>query len=913
MAWNVLLPRLGVTVKGLPLPGLVQCPLCQKLKLRIYHDPVFEGQWSFCESCDFHGDMIELASACWKLNIEATCRRLEESGFDLSTDLPFDRAIRHYEQNFVNVRKDADKFWKECQDYFAAAESPQLRGLQKRVGTDTSTLGNMWKHYGGEILGANHYSALDFKFHPGLNGRETSTQGSRLFKGKGWGEVLVIPFWRLPGRLTGFLCLGRKLDPETDFVYVPVREGSVYTYRFEFSQNSQDAGIGMLPAVFARQHEALGNTLTVTNDPKTALRLQLRHMKSTQTLLPLVLTYTNHSAIITNTRTLKWIPKQKVVFWSPRIDMSMMKQAYRAKAKFSLYELPESEIDGRTTHMRHHAPHEWLHIINGRSKWWYSSLRLLMQTMDENEIDQTITNLEINGPDLRAFMAGCSPELREKLEGIEKARTIARQVQYDDKTITEEPDGWYVNGSCISSAIIRIEQMLQAKDTNYYRGFIRFNGVDVPFTEQTDTLRHRLLRWANSYLEINGHAGMTYVTSWDTKAINVALLFCKPQVVTGVDSIGWDASRSQFNFPRFSLRIGGEILEDYACLFNDPKLPARELHPPMSLSRKEIQTLGEHNEETALLWGTAAAIAANVIAPAIHSDKQGLILNGAGALTIGRAAMAGLGCPIYPDQEYQTNSRKMIARYQQQTERHGWPFFLDLGANPHLTCIEDWLVGSNVRQAIVPLPWGSARIMGIRGWNILRCERKLGSMQTPQRTVSRILPGYLHHLCSNHLFVNNVSESHVENVVRDMANWFTIQCGGNGLAVLDALHYFELPETFPAYLHFMDVVFRFIHDGKLTLERRNFENEHDGESVVYEVDNEPAVWIPEAKVVDLLEKLCFATPAVLAITRSLEAAGSLVGQRTYQDKRGWLVAEAWWTKQHIEWKKRTAQIGGPTL
>jgi hypothetical protein len=671
--------------------------------------------------------------------------------------------------------------------------------------------------------------------------------------------------------------------------------------------------VALLPAIFDKPHAKLQGKLVVTNDPMMAVRLQIRHLKSNVALLPIVATYDNGTYIRTDRKVWNTVPQARITFWSPRPNLEIISQAHEAKARFADYHLPLPELESQWGIMRHHLPHEWISVVDKHSRKWEVALRRMMAGMNETEIEELILSLELTGPDLRDFIEKSREPLRSVLTNIYTSRSRARQVRYDKHVVTEEAQGWTVNGAQISSAIVRIEQLLQARSgRSYYRGVILFAGKEIPFTERTELVKAGILRWARDYLEMAGHPGMTYVTAWDKKAINVALSFHTPQVVTGVDAVGWDPDRNQFNFPKFAVRIGGEVLNDYACLFNDKNVPGRDLDPPAVMSKKESRRLSERDEETAVFWGMAGCIAANVLAPAIHCNTNGLVLDGPGAQSIGNAAAAALGCPEHGSTEYHMSNPKRLSRLGDQIGQHHWPYTLRLSKTPDLGSIESWLSGEAARQSILSMPWGAARALGIRGWTVLRCERKLGSMQIPTHSAARVLPSYLADLCTRQLFIDNLSESHVENVIRDMANWFGDQCEGDSLAVLDALPMLELPETYPVHRHFLDVVFRFIHSGRVGLERKDFEDEPDGSSVVCDA-SEPAVWIPEDSVVDQMEKMASVPPNILSIKRSLDAAGGLIGQRTYHDKRGWLVDEAWWTREHAEWKTRTAQIGGPIL
>ena len=59
--WSRLANELGIHVRTHGLPAATQCPFCQGV-LRVYRDPLLEGEWFCCSSCKRQGDMIELAA-----------------------------------------------------------------------------------------------------------------------------------------------------------------------------------------------------------------------------------------------------------------------------------------------------------------------------------------------------------------------------------------------------------------------------------------------------------------------------------------------------------------------------------------------------------------------------------------------------------------------------------------------------------------------------------------------------------------------------------------------------------------------------------------------------------------------------------------------------------------------------------
>lgn len=886
------------------LPAVVNCPLCTKRRLRIYQDSIIGGQWTHCRGCNFSGDVIELAAAAWKLSIRATIKRLDVQGVDVSLGVPLDQSITYYEQEILEPRRRMRDFWELCKQNYANADTAELRDLQRKLGTNVNLV-SLWPDPRKQVLGASTVRELEKWNYPKQAKNDempTPRGGYKRFVGARWGSLLVIPYWSLPGRLSGFLCIGRKVDPLKDFVFIQCWENVNCGIKPE-------AGLGMLPALQQPRHPALGRDVVVTDDALLAMKLQVRNAKSSGQLLPIVATWHNPGYTSTSLRMWDWISTDRLVFWSPEPSLNLINHARAVNARVSLYQIPERIFTDNRLH--EYAPHEWLGMINRQAKPWSMALRELLSKMDETEIEEAVLNLDITGPVLREFIAQTDGELAETLQNIYASQSRIRQVRFGRYTVMEEADGWRTTDEQISSCIVRIEQLLKARSgRNYYRGVILFRGAEVPFTEKTETIKNGLLEWAQGYLENAGYAGMHYLNAWSKRALNLAMMFHTPQAVTGVDVVGWDVDRSQFNFPDFAIRVGGEVLDDYACLYTDQMVPGRNLSPPAPLTRKEVKLLSERNEETSIFWAVTAHVLANVLAPAMHCKTRGLVLDGPGAQSLGTASAIQLGCAEYGDL---LTSRAEPARRASQIQslvgQHNWPYILSLPKHPDLAGVESWLLHDSANNSILSLSPAAARVLGIRGWNVIRQERKLGTIHAIASAARHVLPAYLAELCSRRLYINHSTNSHTENVLRDLAHWFGERYDGDQLAVLDGADLFDLGETTPPYVHFLDAVFQFIATKRLGHNRKGFET-NPGQDVVYEDGDNPVVWIPEQRVVQRIEEEASLTPNLIAVTQSLEDAGGLVSRCSYADKPGWLIADSWWSQERAKWQSRKRTFGG---
>ncbi len=156
-----------------------------------------------------------------------------------------------------------------------------------------------WLTQGGRFVGVAKCTDIQNLFHPGSyavqprsnrDGKTSPRRGggpgrSRLFSGEDWDDALVIPFQDLPGRICGFLMIGRKGDPQA---------GDIFFKAANLQPSSvplREAGLGMLDALEDGAVEPFGDTLFVFGDPIVGLHLQGRTFKMHCQPLPIVLSF----------------------------------------------------------------------------------------------------------------------------------------------------------------------------------------------------------------------------------------------------------------------------------------------------------------------------------------------------------------------------------------------------------------------------------------------------------------------------------------------------------------------------------------------------------------------------------------------------------------------------------------------
>src|SRR5690606_37382740 len=97
--------------------------------------------------------------------------------------------------------------------------------------------------------------------------RQTNNPSAhRIFKGEGWDEVLVMPFYDLPWRIKAFLLIGRDGDQKNDMV---IKLANIVP---PGNQHSEATELGLATDRNIRiETEAWGHTAFALEDPLLAL------------------------------------------------------------------------------------------------------------------------------------------------------------------------------------------------------------------------------------------------------------------------------------------------------------------------------------------------------------------------------------------------------------------------------------------------------------------------------------------------------------------------------------------------------------------------------------------------------------------------------------------------------------------
>lgn len=829
--------------------------------------------------------MISLASATWKLGIRLTLRKL--AAFDeISSAIASEKAVSDYEVMYLTPKKRVDEFWERCRLTHVAAETSGLRMLQRRFAANTND--PEWINKAGVLIGSCYRKEVDSCFNPQktanwdqVKNQRSGSCPSHVFKGKNWNELLAVPYWDLPGRVCGFLFIGREADITNDFVY----KGMLY--------GSFDAGIAMLPTLLQGAHNRFGHTKFIFTDVDIAIRFHVRHSRDHDRMLPLGATW-DRGNYATN-KVWEWCHSDQLVFWGSD-RLKTIAQAKKARGKVSMLQVTPTELE---TNMRNYSPAEWLERIRLQTMHWAPALQDYLSQVGELEAEEAFLYLDMHGKELEKFIEGCPHKLKNRLSYISAHRTFSTKVKFEGQWVFEKSDGWYLEkgGERISDAIVRVEELLTTlNNRSYYRGVVRFKDQTYPFTEKAKVLDRGMLEWAHTFLRDKMRVGVCqFYPSWNKKSINLAFLFSPPRLAQGVEMIGWDTVNRQFNFPKFSIKSQGAVTTEFSCLFDNDRVPARDLPAPGVMPRKHIETLSEQNDETRIFWAMAACVAANIIAPAVNRNQLPILLDGHGAQGVGSSAAVRLGCT-----ELNTGMKKgrndpctVIGGYNTP---HSWPTVV----SPEIIRIGSWIDKKAAQNCIFSVPWILARVLALRGRvNIISQRRKLGSMQLAHHAAPYVLPNYIQDLYRRNILIPDERPDLVIDVLADLATWFG-RIGGDRKAIEAASQIVYAPNSRPAADYFCELVFRLHSTGSLKFSHAAIDKTR---SAILMVDKgENLIWISQDQFSDAVKRAGALAPDLLLVTKSLADSGVLLAEPECRQEQGWLIRGDWWNSKLEKWR-----------
>lgn len=521
LRWTDAARLLDVGFESATLPALVTCPLCQGHTLRVYDDTPTKGAWFHCRACGRGGDCLSFTAAVLGVDVAGAVERFIAAGI-----LPdsFREMVPTYVAGVAARQRRMDEFWAKAAKHMPLWESPAISKVTHALRVNTGLAVERWRPGMGTLVGAAPAREAELAFSPNVNmsagGNPSST---RIFRGRGWSDVLVLPYHSAAGKISGFSFVGRG-GLDRDRVFRPVMSCDVISRK--------DAGL-------YAPHAAEGHASVVAvRDDLFALKLHGKHFGTSGRFLNLI-GWRDDGTHATGRSCWQQLNGKRVVHWVQAIDAAVIRQAFHFDADISTAGPDTYTHDGFQTYCRQVDPPDLMRRVVRQARPWRYALAEWVKEAHGGGVEVMARQLASYGIDPHEVARSLpDPEAADRLHdltGAKRGQTGLRSVAYASGKVEARPDGWYYttptqNGGTkkrtarVTDFTITVRQIRVLPEGEVYDCDVYFQGrthaveidPDVPIARQL----------------IRAGVGVVMVApAWAHRLLQVAVAFAQPPIV----------------------------------------------------------------------------------------------------------------------------------------------------------------------------------------------------------------------------------------------------------------------------------------------------------------------------------------------------------------------------------------------
>lgn len=843
---------MGIVLEKPAFPAVVDCPLCHQPALYLFDDVVSDGIWAHCEQCKSHGDIITFASRIWNISQAEALNRFVDLGAANQSET--DRVSGEYLRT-LNRLAAGEAFWEESAHQLWQHRDDVIACRLREIGLDHTIDGC------SGLIGVAHPDQIA-AFCSSV-GRATPP---RLREA---GPSLVLPYYDLPGRLTGMLLVQYNDDFVSRRTFVPL---------CGYLKRKADAGYFLLHTVLTPTSDVFRNSYFVFDDPFWALSLQCVNLKSGMGLLPLAAYYSGPEAVSVGLNWQSFAPTPRF-FNSKTYTPEVISQAATAKG-YVCAKSPSKRV--RTTS----APDavKRLASVRAAAETWQAALKAALQGMNETAACSFVTRMTVSAEKLQQFFAinsvGLSRDFFSRvLTRMEAAPQIPVKIQ-KKWIIVERDDGWYTHtNSQICNARIQIKKLVHSDaGARVYVGTVLINGRELDFADRADKIeRMGLLAFAQQHAAAAGEI-VVFDRMWNNRATMAALQLSTPEVVRVSGRYGWNSTTNEFCFYNYSLSNDGKVCPALYPAIREKK--HADFPEPVTLAPITLRPLLLPSHDNALFWSVFAVIAADLLAPVLNRATSPTACS---AATYDAAAGVGaaLDCPQL--KVLMAESRFAARHVATAIQAAEWPLFVAHNFN-------DKTLGSVPIRAlqgsgVVKMPEVAGLLAQGYGWRFLRGAV---SAPTPDLTPMRyVLPRYIQRCFENRLVQLTAQPDLTIAVLSDLAAWLK-DIYGEAFNLSCALNCLTAPDR--AHEALMEAVNTGLTAGKLDILPRPRRKD---QSSAYLLRNKRHWWLNQKAIDRYCISVASVAPNWPALTAILDKQGLLGGEELVHNMPGLLVNKNW--------------------
>lgn len=796
-------------------------------------------------------------------------------GIDIPPEMHLERELADYAtlQNYID---GFEKLLVAAREHLPQSE--HLAALSHKLGIECRTPPTQWEAGPGQVFYGISSLKVELAFFPraALQGGKTELKGrvlsnpssTRMFRGPGWKDVFIIPFYDLPGRIRSICGVGRKAGPE-DVVYK----------RVLLSRTQLGTGVACHPAITTE----LATPLLCVDDPIFYLKMQASHFTRSNVPLPLVLWadvgnwYTSDAW--------KMFATNRKLFLATKLTPQLLRQALLTDGEIYI---PELAHPGRTqlrTYLNRQPPSETLAIAERQAKPWQEVLAEFVTTSAPPKVEGLFLAMDRLGFTAREVLLTCSKETANKVTAIMHVGT-GRAVSVRGRTVEERPNGWYTRkrnvDELVSEAKFTVDKVIVYGDSakTFYQGTVEYGGKKTEYCTDRDIVERATARWLQDLVLRQLKALPRISQTWKPYLLDIATQFDAPEVVTGVETVGWDNAAQRFQLPQFQISSRGKVTaQDHAVV--TPGTPGWNLRTPSVLGPADLERFIGDTRGNRAFWAAWLAMVANIIAQATVEPTRGIVVAGRSAVQAARIVKTALGVVS------KKLTRAQIPALIEEESLHNWPLAVGLDQRVSDKINKLWLEApAESRNCVTRATEWQAMVCRFNGgWHAIIDESAAQTDPGHAVAATILLPAYLQYYATNGMLLDHPGDSFLRQLVADVVDWLKSLYVEPDVVLAAEELILPDPEEDAADV-FGEIVCRLLQSGELEFGA----NDSSGYNLL---QTENGIFIPRQAIHDLLE--AHDAPVVTGhrITQQLLAGGRLRGEERMGGLIGWTVDERW--------------------
>ena len=896
--WTRLLLHLGMKCGTSRLPATVGCPLCREKKgtLRVYRDFLLNAEWLYCHTCRFAGDIIEFAAAVWDVEVAEAVERLRRKEL-LLADLGDDR-VELYLDQVVGLRERLREFEQNSVKHLTRDNDGGLYPLLRKFRVERLVGESRWLNHGSTIVWGAGRREVEDLIHPmsyeetlrqNHNGNKSIRRGSgagrsRIFKGSGWGDVLVVPHYDLPGRVCGLTILGRNGDVENgDVLFRPLQIGGN-------RRATRECGVSSLRNLIGKPHKDFGDTVFVIADPFVALDLQLWHYEGYDTPLPIVGSALDERFVPRHV--FDQLPTRRLIFWAPKRDYRLFRQAKACNGIVSRLSVTSRQLRRQPGLATAKA---WLYQIAKRADPWQDVLLDDLDQLDDFDAQNLLSGLDLTTAELDRITADFDSDTVSRAERLNMDAVRQQRVTINNQTIIEASGKWSLeeSGEEICNGVVRIEETVQTHaGRSYYSGWAQISGCELrnSFVLNSDRVHKRgLLPCVRDVLLADRKTPQTlnFNRRFAKDSLNIALQFHEPKTTYAADRVGWCEDGDTLFLPQFSLDWPSDVADGSFVVESGESVPAADWEPPESSDLgMRSAVLTEDAPDVALLWAVAACVAERIISGLHFKRPHPVVIEGSSA-DAAMVAAEVLGC--LRSSMLSPRSKVSVDDVIYVCEKHELPTVLPI--RTWTDTASAVLCSRRTDSVVVNGSRLAAKSLCTQGrWHVIRSKERVQYIRDEVQDAARqLLPRYLKHALgrATTLYSSTQSEPFIHRIFRDMTAW--LEPSGSDTSVIQrAQSLLTAAGTQAPFEVYQELLFKFVKSGdiRVTLGVELVAGEH---MQVHIDERTRKAWIPKEAVSRVLAQKKAPPIDNQAITTSMREHLMVEGEHELGDVPGWVV------------------------